>query len=96
MRFEKAHVPVGFAWSSPFARWQGALAEVDSLDRAVDVARAAFEKRGFSAEELTGLVFGWTVRRKEIFYGAPEVTGPMISQACATAEGGDSTKKLTG
>lgn len=40
------------------------------------------------------LVLGWTVPHKEIFYGAPTVatrigaegvTGPMISQACATS-----------
>mgnify|MGYP002717004024 CR=1 FL=1 len=36
MRFERAYVPVGFAWSSPFARWQGVLSEVNSLDLAVD------------------------------------------------------------
>ena len=94
MKFEKAYIPAGFAWSSPFARWQGALSEVSSLDMAVDVTRAAFERRGFSADELTGLVLGWTVPQKEIFYGAPSVaarlgapgvTGPMISQACATS-----------
>ena len=44
MRFERAYIPVGFAWSSPFARWQGALSEVNSLDMAVDVTRAAFER----------------------------------------------------
>lgn len=94
MRFEKAFVPAGFCWSSPFARWQGPLAEVSSLDLAVDVTRAALERRGFSAEGLTGLVLGWTVPQKEIFYGAPSlaarigapgVSGPMISQACATS-----------
>ena len=94
MKFEKAYIPAGLAWSSPFARWQGALSEISSLDMAVDVTRAAFESRGFSAEELTGLVLGWTVPQKEIFYGAPSVaarlgapgvTGPMISQACATS-----------
>ena len=94
MRFEKAYIPAGFAWSSPFARWQGALAEVNSLDLAVDVTRAAFEERGFFAEDLTGLVLGWTVPQRDVFYGAPSVaarigasgvTGPMISQACATS-----------
>ena len=44
--------------------------------------------------EVTELVFGWTIPQPEIFYGAPTVaarlggvglTGPMISQACATA-----------
>ncbi len=94
MRFERAYIPGGFAWSSPFARWQGALSEVNSLDLAVDVTRAAFEQRGFSAEAITGLVLGWTVPQRDIFYGAPSaaarigapgVTGPMISQACATS-----------
>ena len=94
MRFEKAYIPAGFAWSSPFARWQGVLSEVNSLDLAVDVTRVAFERRGFSAEGLTGLVLGWTVPQREIFYGAPslaarigapDVTGPMVSQACATS-----------
>ncbi|ABG04799.1 hypothetical protein Rxyl_1844 [Rubrobacter xylanophilus DSM 9941] len=55
MKFEKAYIPAGFAWSSPFARWQGALSEVSSLDLAVDVTRAAFERQGFAVEELTGL-----------------------------------------
>jgi acetyl-CoA C-acetyltransferase len=45
-------------------------------------------------EEVTDLVLGWTVPQKEIFYGAPTlaarlgaegVTGPMVSQACATS-----------
>jgi acetyl-CoA acetyltransferase family protein len=94
LKFEKSFIPAGFAWSSPFARWQGALSEISSLDLAVGVTKTAFEQRGFSAEELTGLVFGWTVPQKEIFYGAPSVaarigapgvTGPMISQACATS-----------
>jgi acetyl-CoA acetyltransferase family protein len=94
MRFEKAYIPAGFAWTSPFVRWQGALSEVNSLDLAVDVTRAAFEHRGFSAEGLTGLVLGWTVPQRDIFYGAPSVaarigapgvTGPMIAQACATS-----------
>jgi acetyl-CoA acetyltransferase len=94
VRFERAYIPVGFAWSSPFARWQGALSEVSSLDLAVDVTRAAFERKGFSAQALTGLVLGWTVPQRDIFYGAPSVaarigapgvTGPMVSQACATS-----------
>jgi acetyl-CoA C-acetyltransferase len=94
VRFERAYIPVGFAWSSPFARWQGALSEVSSLGLAVDVTRAVFERRGFSAEALTGLVLGWTVPQRDIFYGAPSVaarigapgvTGPMVSQACATS-----------
>ena len=94
MRLERACVPLGFAWSSPFARWQGPLAEVNSIDLAVDVTKRALKQRGLPPEEITDLVLGWTVPQKEIFYGAPTVaarigaagvTGPMVSQACATS-----------
>ena len=94
MKLERACVPLGLAWSSPFARWQGPLAEVNSIDLAVDVTRRALEERGLPPEEITDLVLGWTVPQKEIFYGAPTVaarlgaegvTGPMVSQACATS-----------
>ena len=94
MKLEHSFVPLGFAWSSPFARWQGPLAEVNSIDLAVDVTHRALKERGLSPEEVTNLVLGWTVPQKEIFYGAPTlaarlgaegVTGPMVSQACATS-----------
>ena len=94
MRLEHTFVPLGFAWSSPFARWQGPLAEVNSIDLAVEVTKKALKERGLPSEEITNFVLGWTVPQKEIFYGAPTVaarigavgvTGPMISQACATS-----------
>jgi len=31
MSFENAFIPYGAYWSSPFARWQGSLAEEHSL-----------------------------------------------------------------
>ncbi|MBV9421741.1 MAG: thiolase family protein [Solirubrobacterales bacterium] len=94
MRFERAAVPVGFAWSSPFARWQGPFAELSSLDLAAAVTERALADRGLPPSEVASLVFGWTVPQEGSFYGAPtlaarigagSVTGPMISQACATS-----------
>src|SRR4051812_33289196 len=94
MRFTKAFVPMGAAWSSPFTRWQGPLAEVNSLDLAVDVARRALAARGIDPSVFTRLVLGWTVPQDTSFYGAPTVaarlgapgiTGPMLAQACATS-----------
>ena len=94
MKLERTCVPLGFAWSSPFARWQGPFAEVNSIDLAVAVTSRALEQGGLSPEEVTNLVLGWTVPQKEIFYGAPTlaarlgaegISGPMISQACATS-----------
>jgi acetyl-CoA acetyltransferase family protein len=85
---------MGGAWSSPFARWQGAFSEISSLDLAVLATRRALADRGISAEEITQIVLGWTVPQEGAFYGAPtvaakigapHVTGPMVAQACATS-----------
>jgi acetyl-CoA acetyltransferase family protein len=94
MRFRDACIPVRLGWSSPFARWQGPLAERSSLDLAVDVTTRALADRGLAAVAVTGIVLGWTVPQPEGFYGAPTLaarvgaphaTGAMLSQACATS-----------
>jgi acetyl-CoA C-acetyltransferase len=94
LRFTKACIPLGGAWSSPFCRWQGPLGSVSSLDLAADVMRRALGERGVPAEELTELVLGWTVPQPGSFYGAstlagrigaPGISGPMVAQACATS-----------
>ncbi len=94
MKFEHAFIPAGLCWSSPFARWQGPLAEMPALDLAAHVTRRALQQRGLSPEVLSQVVVGWTVPQEGGFYGAPTlaghigapgITGPMISQACATS-----------
>lgn len=94
MRYERAFIPLGGAWSSPFARWQGPLADVSSLDLAVAVTSRALAEREIPPEEISQLVLGWTVPQEGAFYGAPTVaarigapgvTGPMVAQACATS-----------
>jgi acetyl-CoA C-acetyltransferase len=94
MRYDKACIPLGGAWSSPFVRWQGPLAETSSLDLAVGVTRRALKDRELPMSEVAELVLGWTIPQPGIFYGAPTVaarlggtsiSGPMISQACATS-----------
>jgi acetyl-CoA C-acetyltransferase len=86
-------IPVGYAWTSPFVRWGGALADFSSLDVGAAVTRDALAQRETDPGDLTGIVLGWTVPQPAIFYGAPTlaaqigapaITGPMISQACAT------------
>ena len=94
MSFRDACIPIRLGWSSPFARWQGPLAELSSLDLAAQVTADALANRGLPAAEITGIVFGWTVPQPVIFYGAstvaarigaPHATGAMLSQACATS-----------
>lgn len=89
-----AAIPFGLAWTSPFAKWGGSLAEVSSLDLAVAVTKSAFAAHDFDATQLDEVVLGWTVPQPDVFYGAPSVatrigapgvSGPMVSQACATS-----------
>ena len=89
-----AAIPLGLAWTSPFAKWGGRLSEVNSLDVAEAVTRKALAERSVDIEQVDELVLGWTVPQPDIFYGVPtlatrlgasNVSGPMISQACATS-----------
>lgn len=94
MRYDDVAIPLSGSWASPFAKWQGSLSEVSSLDVAASVTTRALAERAIDPAGLTGIVLGWTVPQPEIFYGAPTVagrigaegvSGPMISQACATS-----------
>lgn len=84
---------MGLGWSSPFVRWQGALAEVSSLELDAGVTAEALARRRLYRTIVTRLVLGWTVPQRDSFYGAATlaarvgasgVTGPMVAQACAT------------
>ena len=94
MRFTQAYIPFGMSWTSPFAKWQGPLAELNSLDMAVDVTGRALADRGLAPEEITEWTLGCTVPQQYGFYGVTGVSrrlgagdfgGPWISRACATS-----------
>lgn len=94
MNFERAHIPYGLYWSSPFSRWQGSFAALHPLRFAADVTKKALEQRGVTPDQFTTLYLGMTVPSPNSFYGAPwlagmigagNITGPIISQACATS-----------
>lgn len=94
VRYENVAIPAGLVWSSPFASWQGGLAEVSSPVLAADVTARALSVREVEIGQIDGVVLGWTVPQPDIFYGTPTlaarfgaggVSGPMISQTCATS-----------
>ena len=94
MVFTKAFIPYGGYWSTPFCRWQGSFAHLHALKFGAEVAVKALAERKISPEVFDGLFLGWTVPQRYAFYGAPWVagligapgiSGPMFSQACATA-----------
>ncbi len=94
MQFNKAYIPFGAYWSSPFAKWQGAFANHHAMKLAAEVAQRALEERKISVEVFDGLALGLTIPQHHSFYGAPwmaamlgndRITGPTIAQACATS-----------
>ena len=94
MRFEKAFVPYGGYWSTPFVRWQGSLAQSHPVRLSAEVASRALDERGIEATTFDSLFYGMTVPSQHSFYAAPwvagtignpDISGPTIMQACATS-----------
>lgn len=87
------YIPYGAYWSSPFARWQGALSHLHSVRYAAHCAKTALAERAIAPEMLDYCAYGFTNIQPSIFYGTPWFTamagaehlpGPTVSQACAT------------
>src|SRR3989304_6048467 len=94
MRFENAYIPYGAYWSTPFCKWQGSFATLHPIAFAAEVSRRALAERRLPLESFDALFLGQTVPAMSSFYGAPwlagligvdAITGPTISQACATS-----------
>lgn len=93
MFYQKAYIPYGGYWSTPFSRWQGSFAHLNSVPFAAEIAVRALDERNISPQLFNGLYFGVTVPQMHTFYGGPwlagligaeTITGPIISQACST------------
>jgi acetyl-CoA acetyltransferase len=89
----KAQIPYGAYWSTPFARWQGSMAHLNSVEMAAHVAGRELKKRSIAAGRFDYGVLGLTVPQHHSFYGLPWFTGligaggvggPTVNQACAT------------
>jgi acetyl-CoA acetyltransferase len=89
-----SYIPYGAYWCSPFARWQGSLGHLPSVEFAAHVAKESLAARGISADVFDAGVLGMTVPQQYSFYGLPwlagmvgaeHIGGPTISQACATS-----------
>ena len=89
----KAEIPYGAYWSTPFARWQGSLAHLHSIEFAAHVVRLELAKRKIDPQQFDYGVLGFSVPQKHSFSGLPwlmgkagamHVGGPTLMQACAT------------
>ena len=94
MKFENVFIPYGGYWTTPFVRWQGSFSNTHPIQLAADIATRALNERHIAPEAFDALFLGMTVPQKSSFYGAPwlaaligapGITGPVLSQACATS-----------
>jgi acetyl-CoA acetyltransferase family protein len=90
----EAYVPYGGYWSTPFDRWQGALAHLHSVRFAAHVAKEELRRRDIAPDSFDVGILGVTIPQKNAFFGMPWVaamigadglTGPTVNQACATS-----------
>jgi acetyl-CoA acetyltransferase len=93
MALSNVFIPYGGYWASPFVKWQGSLADENSVTLAASTAARWLKAREISPEVFSSVALGFTVPQKSSFYGAPwlagligapGITGPMYAQACAT------------
>ena len=91
--FANVEIPYGAYWSTPFVKWQGALQHLNAIQFAAWVCRKEIERRQIDPTSIDFAMLGTTVIQHPGFYGLPwltglagltHVTGPTVSQACAT------------
>jgi acetyl-CoA acetyltransferase family protein len=89
----KAHVPYGTYWCTPFAKWQGSLAHLHSMKLAAKASQSALAAKKVPVEAIDLGILGITIPQPSSFFGLPWVTGmigipnvagPTVNQACAT------------
>ena len=93
MVFKNVYIPYGQYWSTPFSRWQSSFQNLHAMKFAADITTRFLTSNNISPNEFDELILGITIPQLNSFYGGPwlasmigaeHVTGPVISQACAT------------
>jgi acetyl-CoA acetyltransferase family protein len=89
----KTEIPYGAYWSTPFAKWQGTLQHLHSIEFGAYVIKREMAKRNLDPKTIDHGVMGITNYQYRAFHGAPwlfglagmaHVGGPTVSQVCAT------------
>ncbi|RJX35511.1 MAG: thiolase family protein [Desulfarculus sp.] len=92
--FNKTFIPYKGYWSSPFSRWQMSFQNEHPIKLAAATARKFLGLRGISPQAFDGCTLGMTIGMPSWFYanpwfcallGNPKISGPTVSQACATS-----------
>ena len=92
--YSKAFIPYRGYYSSPFSRWQGSLANENSIELGAKTAKRWLAEKNIDSAVFDYLVFGKTIGQHYTFYsspwaaamlGADKIPAVHISQACSTS-----------
>lgn len=90
----KAYIPYRGYYSTPFAKWQGALANENAIVLGAATSKRFFENKGWNPRTIEYVLVGSTVYQKQWFYSGPWAAalmgaegspGILVSQACSTS-----------
>lgn len=90
----KAFIPYRGYYSTPFAKWQGSLANENSIVLGAATSKRFFESKGWDPKTIEYVLVGSTVYQKQWFYSGPWAAammgaegspGILVSQACSTS-----------
>ena len=90
----KAYIPYKGYYSSPFSRWQGSMANENSIELAAATAKRWLGEKSWDPKVFDYLFLGITVHQLHGFYGGPwaaalmgatDIPGLLVSQACSTS-----------
>ena len=90
--FEKAYIPYGGYYSSPFCRWQGSFSNQNSIVLGAETAKRWLVSKGWEPSIFDYTFFGITVGQHRWFFGGTwanaiigaEIPAVNIMQACST------------
>lgn len=95
--FSKAFIPYGGYYSTPFAKWQGSLANENSIVLGAETSKRWIASKSWDAKRFDYVIFGITIGQPKVFYaspwaaamlGAEDTPGVTLSQACSTSTTG--------
>jgi len=90
----KAYIPYKGYYSSPFARWQGSMANENSIVLAAETSKRWLAEKNWDPKMFDYFFLGITVHQPHGFYGGPwaaammgatGIPGLLVSQACSTS-----------
>jgi acetyl-CoA acetyltransferase family protein len=90
----KAYIPYKGYYSTPFARWQGSLANENSISLGAETSKRWLAEKSWDPKMFDYLILGITIGQPKLFYGGPwasaligaiDSPGVIVSQACSTS-----------